>query len=188
MSGHHPSETTLLSVAAGILEAAGDSMLDDLPPTPVAPDALDRIMTRLDRDPEPMPRTVAVAAPSNLAELATGRWRWCGAGIHMMPLIKCDATDTRLDPIRVGRGMALLEHGHADFERPWCCRERLMTTSSTTMWAISPRPTASSTIARARFPVRIASASSRPVAVLLRAGFWGSWCVRCWVSECCTDF
>jgi putative transcriptional regulator len=139
MIRHHPSETTLLAFASGalpalharvvaihiascarcaddieLLEAAGGALLDRLPPAPLAPDALERIVVRLDGEPPAAP-TPAVTAWT-IEALATLRWRWSGPGVHMMPLARRDVSDTRLDLIRVAPGTALLEHGHTGFE------------------------------------------------------------------------
>ncbi len=138
MSRHHPSETTLLAYAAGslpaphvrvvavhlascpacaadvrALEAAGGALIGALPPAGLGTDALARLLDRLG---EPAPRAVWTKAPVTLESLATGRWRWSGPGIAMMPLLKRDSSNTRLDLIRVSPGIGLLEHGHTGFE------------------------------------------------------------------------
>jgi putative transcriptional regulator len=134
----HPSETTLLTYASGslaplharvvaahlaacsqctddirMLEAVGGALLQGLPPTAMVSGALERAAARLDDAPP-----VAPVLPSVLTieGIATGRWSWCGPGVHMMALAARDASDTRLDLIRVAPGTALLEHGHSDFE------------------------------------------------------------------------
>ena len=134
MIRHHPAEANLIACAAGTMpmaharvigvhaarcpacaaglraaEAAGGALLDALPPAPMAPDALARALARLDTAaPEPAP-----AAPAfDLAALASGRWRRVAPGIAIMNLLPRDATDSRLDLIRVAPGRALLTHGH----------------------------------------------------------------------------
>ena len=134
MIRHHPAEASLIACAAGTMpmaharvievhaarcpvcaaglraaEAAGGALLDALPPAPMAPDALARALARLDMAaPEPAP-----AAPAfDLAALASGRWRRVAPGIAIMNLLPRDATDSRLDLIRVAPGRALLTHGH----------------------------------------------------------------------------
>lgn len=172
MIRHHPSEATLLACASGTLpepharvvaahlgfcpdcvralgqaEAVGGALLADLPPSPLAGDALARTLARLDAPAPDAPGRVAPqgtvpgwgaprwdapgwdapgrdapgwiapgARPATLAALATGRWRWTGPGIAIMPLIPRDASDSRLDLIRVAPGVALLEHGHTGRE------------------------------------------------------------------------
>jgi len=139
MSRHHPSETILLAMAAGslpmahrqvvavhlascpacaadlrVLEAAAGVLLDALPAAELAPDALTRLLAWLDEPTAaPAPRPPLA---TTLDRLATGRWRWSGPGIAMMPLLPRDASNTRLDLIRVAPGTALLEHGHVRLE------------------------------------------------------------------------
>lgn len=140
MTRHHPSETTLLAHAAGslpaphrqvvavhlascpdcaadlsALTAAAGALLQSLPSADFAEDALARLMTRLDEPVPPAPSPVR-SDPLTLATLATGRWRWSGPGIALMPLLPRDSSDTRLDLIRVAPGTALLEHGHTGLE------------------------------------------------------------------------
>jgi putative transcriptional regulator len=143
MNRHHPSDATLLAHVAGslpaahrqviaihlaccpvcaadarLLEEAGGALLEGLPAAALAKNSLARILARLD-EPSPAPRPVPSppASPAGaLAALATGRWRWTGPGIAMMPLMPRDSTDTRLDLIRVAPGTGLLEHGHRAFE------------------------------------------------------------------------
>ncbi|MDE2333988.1 MAG: cupin domain-containing protein [Rhodospirillales bacterium] len=136
MIRQHPAEASLLACAAGTLpaahsrvirvhaalcpacaaglhaaEAAGGVLLEELEPVTLAPQALARTLARLDEArPEPAP------ARFDLAALATGRWRHVAPGIAMMPLLARDATDSRLDLIRVAPGRALLEHGHEGAE------------------------------------------------------------------------
>ncbi len=139
MSRHHPSETTLLAYAAGslpaahaqvlavhlatcpicaadvgALERAAGSLLRDLPPASLGEGSLARMLARLDEPAPPVP--VRRPAATSLEALATGRWRWSGPGIALMPLMRRDATNTRLDLIRVAPDTALLEHGHTGFE------------------------------------------------------------------------
>lgn len=138
MIRHHPAEAVLLACAAGMLpvpqarvvaahaalcpdcaaalreaEAVGGALLETLPAAELAPDALRRILARLDAAPV---EADLPSVPVTLTALATGRWRWTGPGVAMMPLIPRDASDSRLDLIRVAPGTALLEHGHTDNE------------------------------------------------------------------------
>lgn len=144
MSCHHPSDTTLWSHVTGALppahrqvvaihvafcpvcaaevrrlEEIGGALLDDLPPAPVAEGSLTRLLARLD-EPAPLPGRRSLSPPASpagvLDSLATGRWRWTGPGIAMMPLMPRDESNTRLDLIRVAPDTGLLEHGHGGFE------------------------------------------------------------------------
>ena len=139
MIRHHPAEASLIACAAGTMptaharvievhaarcpacaaglraaEAAGGALLETLPPAPMAPDALARTLARLDAAPvAAAPVAAAPAAPAfDLAALASGRWRRVAPGIAMMKLLARDASDSRLDLIRVAPGRALLTHGH----------------------------------------------------------------------------
>lgn len=141
---HHPSEATLWAHVAGTLpsphrqvvaihvafcpvcgaevrhfEEIGGALLEDLKPTPLAEGSLTRLLARLD-EPVPQPRPAITPPPASpagvLSSLATGRWRWTGPGIAMMPLMPRDETNTRLDLIRVAPHTGLLEHGHGGFE------------------------------------------------------------------------
>jgi putative transcriptional regulator len=139
MIRRHPSETTLLTYVSGslaplharvvaahltvcsrcaddmtLLEALGGALLQGLPPTGMASGALERAAARLDDAPPAEP--ARPYALTTIDGIATGRWSWCGPGVHMMPLAARDTSDTRLDLIRVAPGTALLAHGHSDFE------------------------------------------------------------------------
>jgi putative transcriptional regulator len=138
MIRHHPAETTLFACAAGTLpaahaevirvhaalcpacaaglalaEAAGGVLLEALAPTAMAEDALARTLARLDHV---VPAPAPAPARFDVAALASGRWRRVAPGIAMMPLLRRDATDSRLDLIRVAPGRALLSHGHSGAE------------------------------------------------------------------------
>jgi putative transcriptional regulator len=97
------------------METLGGVLLDALPAATMAADALTQVMARLE-EVSRAPHQDALPAPISLQSLATGRWRWSGPGIAMMPLIRRDATNSRLDLIRVASGAALLEHSHTSFE------------------------------------------------------------------------
>lgn len=138
MNRRHPSEATLLAYAAGTLPAPhaivirthlalcgecretirlatalGGALLEDAPPAVMAGDALERTLARLG-EPERAPAPARV--PTTVEDFATGRWRWIGPGIRLMPLIRRDRDDARLDLIRVAPGVALPGHGHTGSE------------------------------------------------------------------------
>ena len=137
MIRHHPSEATLVAYVAGTLPEPhnrtvavhlalcqdcaaalqdlteiGGALIDGIEPSSLPPDALARILARLDAPPRPDPLPPAVT----LEGIAVKRWRWTGPGIAMMPLIARDRSGTRLDLIRVAPGTGLLHHGHSGFE------------------------------------------------------------------------
>lgn len=137
MIRHHPSEATLVSHAAGTLlplhaqvlalhlaqcpacrqairlgEELGGALLEAERPVAMADDALSRVTARLDTVAAevPLPRA---AARLGIETLMRGRrWRPVGPGIRLMPLVRRDATRTRLDLIRVAPGVSLPQHDH----------------------------------------------------------------------------
>lgn len=138
MIRRHPSEAMLLAYAAGTLPAPhsivirthlamcgdcrgalrlatalGGAMLEEAPPTAMAGDALSRTLARLG---EPERASPPARVPVTVADFATGRWWWLGPGIRLMPLIRRDRQDARLDLIRVAPGIALPGHGHTGEE------------------------------------------------------------------------
>lgn len=138
MNRRHPSEATLLAHVAGTLPAPhsivirthlalcsdcretirlatalGGALLEDAPPAAMAGDALERTLARLG-EPERGPTPARI--PTTVEDFATGRWWWLGPGIRLMPLIRRDRDDARLDLIRVAPGVALPGHGHTGSE------------------------------------------------------------------------
>ncbi|MBR0672447.1 ChrR family anti-sigma-E factor [Neoroseomonas soli] len=138
MNRRHPSEATLLAYVAGTLPvphsivirthlavcgecretirlatALGGALLEHAPPAAMAGDALERTLAHLG-EPERSPAPARI--PTTVQDFATGRW-WClGPGIRLMPLIRRDRDDARLDLIRVAPGVALPGHGHTGSE------------------------------------------------------------------------
>jgi putative transcriptional regulator len=137
---HHPSDALLIAHAAGrlpVLHARvlavhlsackrchgelqrmieiGGALLEDLPPIALQPDALSRTMARLGEVPT-KPEPAGAPPPVTLTALAVRRWWWLGPGIRLMPLQRRDASDTRLDLIRVAPGTAMPAHGHTGLE------------------------------------------------------------------------
>lgn len=135
---HHLSEATLLAYVAGTLPtphaivarthlalcpacreaarlamAVGGTLIEEAAAAPLAPDALSRTLARLA---DPAPPQEPARIPTSVADFATGRWWWIGPGIRMMPLIRRDRDDARLDLIRVVPGTALPGHGHTGSE------------------------------------------------------------------------
>jgi putative transcriptional regulator len=94
-----------------LTEEVGGALIAELSPAPLADDALDHVLARLDAPAAP---AFPVEAPrTTLAALATGRWWWIAPGIRLMPLAGRDETDTRLDLIRVAPGMKMPQHDHS---------------------------------------------------------------------------
>ena len=149
MPTHHPSEETLLRHAAGTLpagpslviaahlsgcaqcraamrlgEAIGGVLLADSPAAPMAADALDRALARLE---EPVsiashPDRVQEIAPgvpllATLRGLTDGTWRWVAPGIGRIRLrVPGAAPGERAYLLRVVPGSTLPEHGHRGLE------------------------------------------------------------------------
>jgi putative transcriptional regulator len=126
---HHPGQDMLLAYAAGrlaealhrvvglhletctacraeiaVLEEVGGVMLSELPPTAMSPDALNRVLARLDG---PVP-----AAPAGKAR---GE-RWLGPGVRYLPLNRDTSNGTYLYRLRVRAGTRLPSHGHHGLE------------------------------------------------------------------------
>jgi putative transcriptional regulator len=154
---HHPSEATLVGYAAGTLweaarpvvaahlarcpdcraklelaEAVGGLLLEDLPPTPLAPDALRRAMERLNDAPEPAAlepaapgaRVPAGAAAEPLADTLRGlglpvrRLHWLAPGLRHAVLLRCGRGrgGGTLRLLRVRPGAAIPRHAHRGAE------------------------------------------------------------------------
>jgi putative transcriptional regulator len=145
----HPSEALLVDYASGSIgpaqalvivthahacavcrariaeaEAMGGALLDDLPETSVAPDALDRALAAIEKlapDESPHLRTRTpqpadwIRVPEEVAEAATRR-RWLAPGVWMAPV----HTGTPGGPLsyllRVGARMRMPRHTHRGCE------------------------------------------------------------------------
>ena len=144
MSRYHPAPDVMMAYAAGNLpephalliathlslcpecrkhavemEAVGGALLDRLAPAEVAPDALDRVLARLDEPPPPAPGPVPpdplLPTPlrSYVGRGADGiEWRKLGRGIEefRLPIPNTKGYTTRL--IRVAAGRDIPSHGH----------------------------------------------------------------------------
>ena len=153
---HHPKEEWLMSYAAGTLDEAysllvashlvycsecrekvrlaeelGGAMIGDLPQTPVKPDALDRIMARLETD-EAVTKPARAALhvkegngelrlPSPLLDFMGGdidslAWKIIGPGVRAVRIPVAGRDDSRLWLLRAAPGTRLPEHGHRGSE------------------------------------------------------------------------
>ncbi|MBL8690510.1 MAG: cupin domain-containing protein [Rhodospirillaceae bacterium] len=144
MSRHHPPEDVLMAYAAGSLpephslvvathlslcpacrqtmtglDALGGAMLDDLSPTLMEADSLDRLMARLEEPapPKAPPAPTDSVLPSPLrAYVGRGienvAWKKLGRGIEefRLPIPNTDGYTTRL--VRVAAGRDIPSHSH----------------------------------------------------------------------------
>ena len=143
---HHPSEATLAEYAAGTLdagsrlvvathvascphcqhavaaaEAAGGALLAGLAPTPMAPAALDKVLSRLDAEPA---AEAAAPAPDDMPWLPEalrghklGPWRWIGLGVRQRAVSLPGEGDARVFLLRAKPGIKLPVHTHTGVER-----------------------------------------------------------------------
>jgi putative transcriptional regulator len=143
----HPTDETLLAFAAGQLdegrtvvvaahaemcarcsrwvaaaESIGGVLLADLPPTPMAADALSRAIGRIDRESaEPMEAHPIV--PSDLGMLpnaarpySIGRWRWMAPGVHWRTLNVPADHGARVFLLKAAPGTKMPHHTHTGTE------------------------------------------------------------------------
>ena len=145
---HHPPEDILMDHAIGRLkrgpglvmeehlcacpacraeiermEAVGGALLEDMAPAETSPDALARILARIEA-PEP-PRPSRPPPPAGLegidlsallGDLPIGRRRWLAPGVWIRPLLSEPASGASTYLLRGGPGVKLLQHGHAGQE------------------------------------------------------------------------
>ena len=139
MISHHPSETTLASYAAGTLpealamvtathlahcstcrtalatlEATGGTLLDEMVPVAMTPDALDRLLSRVNEPTPAPPPILNPDLPAPLNRVSLGRWWPIGIGFRYRPLHANGAAWGGLLMAQPGR--ALPRHGHKGLE------------------------------------------------------------------------
>jgi putative transcriptional regulator len=146
---HHPSEPTLLAYATGglelaaglvveahlavcpecrrwvlLMEAMGGLLIEDLPPSQLAPGALERTMARLGELPggeqtlvaPPASRhTGSISLPPPLHGLRVGRLHRLGSGTRHTVLLRSPG-GWRLHLLQVRPGVALPRHAHCGTE------------------------------------------------------------------------
>lgn len=151
---HHPSDATLITYGAGSLgeglslvvathlaacpqcrhkvaeiETMGGALLEDLAPAPLAADALERVLGRLDepaprRTPRPAPRpapppgALILPAPLDayLGPVTEDRWRRLAPGIRHIEVLPHRRGGGTLRLLRIAPGTALPHHGHGGAE------------------------------------------------------------------------
>jgi putative transcriptional regulator len=139
MTARHPSEATLAAYAAGtladalalvlathlaqcpdcqgslsVLEATGGALLEAIAPVPLASDALERVLSRTEEPPPPMPPMLNPDLPAPLNRVALGRWWPIGPGMRYRPLRTRGAVWGGLVLAQPNR--SLPRHGHTGLE------------------------------------------------------------------------
>ena len=139
MISHHASEATLAAYAAGTLpealalvtathltacaacrqslatlEAVGGALLDEMPAVPMASDALDKLLARMDQPRPPAPPVLNPDLPAPINRVALGRWWMIGRGIRYRPLQAAGKAWGGLVLAQPGRGLP--RHGHVGLE------------------------------------------------------------------------
>jgi putative transcriptional regulator len=134
---HHPADDVLTAYAAGALEpgfglvvaahvdgcvhcrsrvgafeAASGAALEELLEANVAPDALEKVMARLD---EAAPRTVIDSRPF-LERLPLKRRKWVAPGVWVAAVDTPHAPDNRVYILSVAPGMPTARHEHSGAE------------------------------------------------------------------------
>ncbi len=146
---HHPSKATLLAYATGglglvprlvveahladcaecrhwipFMEAVGGLLLDDLPASPLAPEALERTMARLGEmqveerlrvAPPARGHTGPIMLPPPLQSVQVGRLRPLGSGVRHAVLLRSPKHWT-LHLLQVRPGVSLPRHTHCETE------------------------------------------------------------------------
>jgi putative transcriptional regulator len=121
--------------AAGIFEEAGGVLLEAAEPVPMAPDALQRAMARLDRDSGAASDAAARAArpaapgvalddedirlPAPLLHYPLGSWRRLGRGVQYRAVDVASDQGVRVFMLKAEPGTKLPRHTHTGTE--WTC-------------------------------------------------------------------
>lgn len=140
---HHPSPETITAYAAGSLdlgrrlavashlercaacrrlvlqcEEVGGAMLEDLPVAEMAPDALTRMLARIDTIPpdQAAPRAEETGLPACLAGYELGSWRRVGPGVEMRPILLPQPQAVNVFLLKARAGMKLPQHTHRGTE------------------------------------------------------------------------
>lgn len=151
MIKHHPSDETLLRYAAGTLEpgprivvavhvggctvcadrigefeAVGGTLLEEIEPTEMEADALDRVMALVDADGDGRPKAAAtpgrpradvgIRLPEVLDACGIGPWRWIGPGVRWSRVTLPGDVDANVMLLKVAAGRKLPEHTHVGYE------------------------------------------------------------------------
>ena len=154
MIEHHPADDYLLALAAGrlasgpallvgvhlescaacrarlhTLQAVGGALLEEQEPQVLAPEALARVLERIDAPAPPPPAARAAAAPWPEPTLPDGapwpqalrgcdisRWRWMAPGMRFARVQHPHQPDASLYLLRIAPGKSLARHTHTELE------------------------------------------------------------------------
>lgn len=118
----HLSFCAICRATAHLVETIGGLLIEQLPPTPLAPDALDRTLARLggrsdapraDETSTPLEPQPFVWPPP-LHGLRVGRFRWLAPGVHFAELLR--SGDKLLGLLRLRAGVVVPLHAHRGTE------------------------------------------------------------------------
>lgn len=145
---HHPTTETLIEFATGrldlgrsivvsahvegctacaddlrLMEAVGGSLLADAAPEPMAPDALDHALARIE-SPAPTEDELPTAAhaedvaslPQAVRDFPMSRWQWIGPGIHRRVLELPEGSGARVFLLKARPGTRMPDHTHTGTE------------------------------------------------------------------------
>jgi putative transcriptional regulator len=153
MIRHHPDDALLLALAAGTvgaghrlllevhlegcshcqqrmrqMEALGGTLLGELTPAELAPDALERTLAAIDAvqeagplhrpnvKPEAVKPWLPTRWPRAMASCQVGRWHWMGPGMYWNRVTLPDESDGNVFMLRIGPGRMLPRHTHSGSE------------------------------------------------------------------------
>lgn len=146
---HHPHDAMLTAFAGGALdhgqhiaiathlvscptcrafmramEHTGGAVLESLPPSGMATDALTQVEARLSEAPAPTapsPAPAMAAAdvpglPQFVRGYRFGHWKWVAPSLRLRPIELPHPSDTRIFLLKAGPGAKLLQHTHTGIE------------------------------------------------------------------------
>lgn len=119
--GVHVAECTRCARFVRALEQLAGAALEEVEPVPTAPDAFDRIMSRIDELPEdtkaPPPASVTDNdVPPALRNYRIGKRRRVAPGLSMRPIELSGSGKARAFLLRSAPGSRMLEHTHTGTE------------------------------------------------------------------------
>ena len=108
--------------AVGFAEAVGGALIDEIEPTPLAPDALAQALARLDAPPpprlppEPRPPDDWIRVPPDVLDAAQRHRRWAAPGVWVANITGNPKAGPRSYLLGVAAGMAVPRHTHRGTE------------------------------------------------------------------------